>query len=120
MTNIPTNNQILTSMSQLLDNYTELSRNMYNFFYNTTPMDISLELYDSNGVLQTYVVPNRAKDLKYVTNGSGSPEGIVTADVGTVYSDTTNGVLYMKVLSSGSNTGWVVLATLNALQDILS
>jgi hypothetical protein len=92
---------------------------MYNFFYNTTPMDISLELYDSNGVLQTYVVPNRAKDLKYVTNGSGSPEGIVTADVGTVYSDTTNGVLYMKVLSSGSNTGWVVLATLNALQNIL-
>lgn len=38
-------------------------------------------------------------------NGSGSPEGAVTAGVGAIYQDTTNGKLYEKVSGTG-NTGW--------------
>ena len=37
--------------------------------------------------------------------GSGSPEGVVTAPVGSLYTDTTNGVLYIKETGTG-NTGW--------------
>jgi len=39
------------------------------------------------------------------TNGEGSPEGVVTAVVGSIYSDRTNGILYIKETGSG-NTGW--------------
>lgn len=39
------------------------------------------------------------------TSGSGSPEGAVTAPVGSWYSDTTNGLPYFKKTGTG-NTGW--------------
>lgn len=37
--------------------------------------------------------------------GSGSPEGVVTAVVGSLYTDTSTATLYKKVSGSG-NTGW--------------
>lgn len=39
-------------------------------------------------------------------SGSGDPEGVTTATVGTLYRDTTNGYIYEKKSGSG-NTGWV-------------
>lgn len=41
-----------------------------------------------------------------IQSGSGSPEGAVTAVVGTQYLNITNGVWYRKATGSG-NTGWV-------------
>lgn len=43
----------------------------------------------------------------YLTSGAGSPEGVVTANKGSLYSDTTNGDLYFKHTTTG-NTGWVL------------
>lgn len=43
--------------------------------------------------------------VNLLNSGSGSPEGVVTATVGDVYMDTTNGKLYLKVSGTG-NTGW--------------
>lgn len=40
--------------------------------------------------------------------GSGSPEGAVTGNVGDLYTDYTNGHLYIKASGTG-NTGWVQL-----------
>lgn len=40
-----------------------------------------------------------------ISAGSGSPEGVVTAEPGSLYLDTTGG-LYVKASGSG-NTGWV-------------
>lgn len=43
-----------------------------------------------------------------VFSGSGSPEGVVTAPVGSIYTDITGGVIvaqYTKVSGAG-NTGW--------------
>lgn len=37
--------------------------------------------------------------------GSGSPEGVVSAPIGSEWNDTTNGVKYMKKTGTG-NTGW--------------
>lgn len=40
-----------------------------------------------------------------IYNNSGTPEGSVSAQVGSICSDTTNGVIYIKETGSG-NTGW--------------
>lgn len=39
--------------------------------------------------------------------GSGSPEGVITADTGESYVDTTNGALYWFSGADGDNTGWI-------------
>jgi hypothetical protein len=44
----------------------------------------------------------------YFLTGAGSPEGVVTAPVGTGYEDTTNGDLWVKHTGAG-NTGWARL-----------
>jgi hypothetical protein len=41
------------------------------------------------------------------TNGSGTPEGTLTAAIGSLYTDTATGRLYTKESGSG-NTGWVL------------
>jgi len=41
--------------------------------------------------------------------GEGSPQGVVTADPGTLYSNTTGGIgvtLWVKETGVGTNTGW--------------
>lgn len=38
-------------------------------------------------------------------NSAGSPEGVITANIGSITSDTTNGDLYIKTTDS-ANTGW--------------
>lgn len=40
--------------------------------------------------------------------GAGNPNGVVTSDVGDVYHDTTNDILYTNT-SSGSGTTWSVV-----------
>lgn len=44
------------------------------------------------------------------TAGAGTPEAVVTAIVGSLYTDTTGGKLYVKATGTG-NTGWVVAGT---------
>ncbi len=38
--------------------------------------------------------------------GSGSPEGVVTGNVGDLYRDLTTPALYLKTSGTGSNAGW--------------
>jgi len=42
-----------------------------------------------------------------ITSGSGSPEGVVTAGPGSLYTDSTAGALYLKTSGTG-NTGWTL------------
>lgn len=52
-----------------------------------------------------------SSDIAGVLSGTGSPEGVVTASVGTLYrrlDGTTNATLYVKESGSG-NTGWVAI-----------
>lgn len=56
-------------------------------------------------------------DGRFYTYGSGSPEGVVTATVGSFYSDTTNGIIYTKNSGAG-NTGWGTNVN-PALKDII-
>lgn len=42
-------------------------------------------------------------------NNAGSPEGVVTASIGSWCSDTTNGQIYVKNTGDATNTGWLRL-----------
>ena len=46
----------------------------------------------------------------YYTYGAGSPEGVLTAPVGSVYVNTTDGAIFSKTSGSG-NTGWAAVAS---------
>jgi hypothetical protein len=52
----------------------------------------------------------------YYTYGASSPEGVLTAPVGSVYVDTTNGIIYSKISGTG-NTGWSATASLTTMAD---
>ncbi len=41
--------------------------------------------------------------------GAGSPEGVVSAKVGSIYTDNSGGKIYVKSSGDGTNTGWVQL-----------
>lgn len=44
-----------------------------------------------------------------VVNGSGTPNGVLTAEVGQIYTDTANGNVWIKTSGTG-NTGWILAA----------
>lgn len=111
--------QIATMLSQLATNYSNLFADYYNLFYNPTPMDVTVELYDDSGNLETITIPNRAKDRTYVLNGEGDPEGVVEAERGSVYQDLTNGIVYVKQFTTSDSTGWSELITLGALSEYI-
>jgi len=79
--------QIADLISKLFTNENNMGRNFFKIFLDKVPQDVTLEWYDDSGVLQTYIIPNRAKDFNYIKTGSGSPESVVIAKQGTFYLD---------------------------------
>lgn len=115
---VPTYEQIEVLLSKLATNYSELASSLYDVFFNSEPMDVTFQLYNKAGVLQTYTIPNRAKDFEHILNGEGSPEGSVLASKGDIYQDLTDGYLYIKETDDGT-TGWNRFATENFLKTLL-
>lgn len=115
---VPTYEQIETILSKLATNYSNLAILFYDIFYNTTPMDVTLQMYNESGDLQTYIIPNRAKDMRNILSGEGSPQGKVEAGKGVIYQDLTNGDVYVK-LTALESTGWTKFITNSELQNIV-
>ena len=116
---VPTFEQIATILSQLATNYSNIFADYYNLFYNPTPMDVTVQIYDEAGNLTTITIPNRAKDRAYILNGNGDPNNSVLAPKGSVYQDLTNGAAYIKQFANTDNTGWSEFMTLDSLEDYL-
>lgn len=86
----------------------------------------SLRNFTNIDKIDTIFIPNRAKDRKIALTGEGSPEGVVTANVGAVYVDESveisaenpngNGIVYFKAVGSG-NTGWVTVLTSEGVNE---
>lgn len=114
---VPTYEQIETILSKLATNYSNLAHVFYDVFYNTEPMDVTFQMFDEQGELKTYTIPNRAKDMQNIINGEGSPEGNVSGSMGVLYQDLANADLYIKETPDG-NEGWIQFATENYLNDI--
>ena len=115
---VATFEQIANILTQLSTNYSGIVNSYYNIFFNPTPMDVPLQMYNDEGTLVEVLVPNRAKDKSYIYNGSGSPEGMQVASVGSVYQDLVGGSLYIKQFGNDS-FGWTKFVNLDKLEEIL-
>jgi hypothetical protein len=114
--------QVISLLEMLFTNMNNLDQLYYDMFINTTPMDLTLERYNEDGVKETFTLPNRAKDRQNTLQGRGTPEGAVTADIGTLYFDILTNNIYIKISDSSAN-GWVLLRTTSnfiAEQDFLT
>jgi hypothetical protein len=105
----PSIDQLCIQTSQLINDYHSIAQQFYDIFFNATPMDVTLSIYDDTGILQEYTIPNRAKDFNNIKNGNGSPEGVVQGLKGYIYQDLLGADLYIKI-TNNLNTGWVKLA----------
>ena len=112
-----TTEDIINALSVLYFNLNEIERNYYDIFINPKSMTVNLQRYNDQGVLDTVPVKNLAS-LQYTSlTGNGSPDGVVSAEVGKFYIDTSDYSLYFK--SSGNDSyGWILLwSALNLKED---
>lgn len=123
--NVTSFEQIAPILSQLATNYSNIFFDYFNMFYNDTPMEITIEYYDTDNNIQSITVPNRAMDREFILNGHGDPNGNVVAGKGAIYQDLDDGLLYIKQTDISESTGWNKLVTLpydseaNSLEDFL-
>lgn len=114
-------NELIDMLSELFTNLNNLDKTYYDMFYNQTPMDITLERYDENGVLHTYEIPNRAKDRDNIIIGEGNPEGEIPASMGKLYMDTITKYLYYKTegtIDAPTSTGWITILTSESIGNL--
>lgn len=101
-------NVIIENIAELLTNSVNITDKFYDIFFNPEPMDVTFEQYNNENKLVEVTIPNRAKDLKNIRVGSRAPEGQVSAEVGTLYINSSVPQLYIKV--EGTNeSGWVAI-----------
>ena len=123
----------LAQLTDLLTITTTYVDQYYNIFLNPTPIaSLPIKAYGSSGNIETINIPNLAYLRQICLSGSGNPEGIVTAPIGTLYLD-TNAIpeaLYIKTgddTLSITNTDWVNIiltpeftSTVNDIYDQLN
>ena len=102
--------QIITLLEYLFTNMNNLDRLYYDMFINTTPLMLTLERYNEDGVLEKYQIPNRAMDRQETLQGRGTPEGAVEASIGVMYFDVMSNDIYIKTVDGGAY-GWVLFRT---------
>lgn len=112
------NSDVLTNLSELLTNITEICSSYYNLFVNPVPMDISVSQYDNEGILQTYIIPNRAKD-RQVEIGNLNPNGEKSSVLGSLYLNALDRTLYIKTTDESSSDGWKVIIYGDKVQEPL-
>ena len=108
--------QIQSQLALLETSYANMTRTYYNMFYNNTPMDITLEIYNEDGALQKITVPNVAKATAISLTYNGSPEGVLEASLGAVVLDKVNKELWYKAEQNGTS-GWYKLYSTKNLED---
>ena len=99
---------IIENITELLTNSVNITDKFYDIFFNPEPMDVTFEQYNDDNKLIEVTIPNRAKDLKNIKVGSRNPEGQVSAEVGTLYINSSVPQLYIKVEGTNEN-GWVAI-----------
>lgn len=102
--------QLISLLQMLFTNMNNLDKLYYDMFINTTPLTLTLERYNEDGVIESYELPNRAKDRMNILQGRGEPEKSQIAGVGTLYLDILTSNIWVKTTDSGA-AGWVMLYT---------
>lgn len=102
--NAATYEQIVTLLSHLATNYSNLVGTFYDVFYNETPENVTFQMFDDSGVLKDFTVKNLALSNEYRKTGNTAPTQ--NLDKGTLYQDLSSGDVYTKVTGADSNQGW--------------
>lgn len=108
--------QIQAQLAVLESSYANLVRTYYDMFYNATPMDVTIQIYDEDGALKTITVPNRAKSSTTTQTYAGSPAGVLEGTLGALVINTIDNTLWYKTVQNGTD-GWYQLANYDALSD---
>ena len=111
-------NVIAENLAELLTNTVNMTSIYYDIFLNPEPMDVELQMYNDENELVTITIPNRAKDKAMAYSGSGSPEGIVEAPVGSAYVDTANSTVYYKI-QGNDQFGWQSVLSQNLMMILV-
>ena len=98
--------EVSKDLSELLSNSVNMADKFFEIFFDPNPHLVTLELYDREGTRTTYQIPNRAMDKSVALSGNGSPEGVIEAEVGTLYIDEDKRELYIK-RTKDSSMGWL-------------
>lgn len=108
-------NESTTMLTTLLVNAEAIVSTYFDMFFNPNPIDVTLNQYDSDGVIKTYTVPNMAKYKLIFTRGYVNPEGNVESKAGGIYLDIITMTPYVKTSedssTSGGALGWTQLLT---------
>lgn len=102
--NAATYEQIVTLLSQLATNYSNLAGTFYDVFYNKDPENVTFQMYGEDGVLRDFTVKNLALSNKYRKVGADVPNE--NLDKGTIYQDLEAGDLYIKRTDKTTREGW--------------
>lgn len=107
---VRTMEDVVNLLSILFTNLNNQNEQYYDMFLNPEPMDLELERYDENGVLEVVTHPNVAKMRISVYTGKGNPNGVQPANLGALYIDTISGDLYYKAVGSANDSnGWILI-----------
>ena len=98
--------EVSKDLAELLSNSVNMADKFFEIFFDPNPHLVTLELYDREGTRTTYQIPNRAMDKSVALSGNGSPEGVIEAEVGTLYIDEDKRELYIK-RTKDSSMGWI-------------
>lgn len=118
--NARTLEDIINLLTILFTNMNNQNEIYYDMFINPEPMDLELERYNEDGVLETIIVPNRAKDRISIYSGPVDPNGYQAARIGALYINTVSKELFYKAYGD-SKEGWSKVWTkdnLDQLSDI--
>ena len=111
---------VAENLAELLTNTVDMTAVFYDIFLNPNPMDVELKMYDDNNQLITVVIPNRAKDRITPYVGSGSPEGVVAAPIGSAYVDTLTSTVYYKVSGESDDPyGWNAVLSQSLMETFI-
>ena len=124
ISSIRTMQDVINVLSVVYFNMNEIERIYYDMFINPTPMDVTFQRYNDEGVLETITLPNRAKASFNILTGEGNPNGVVAAVIGAFYIDISEGSNDLYYKSQGSDAyGWLKIldsANLNPGVDYLT
>ena len=109
---------VLENLTELLTNSVNMTAKFYDIFLNPEPMDVEFQQYTDENELITVIIPNRAKDLRNIRIGKGTPESVLKAPVGTLYVDESTPQLYIKVVGEDW-FGWVAIPNQDETVSIL-
>lgn len=104
--------QFAASPIKFMDGPTEVMRitdNRVGIGTQTPDALLDLSIAENTEILR-FTDSTNSDSVGFYT-GNATPEGVVTAQLGSLFLDNANGELYIKDTGDGTNTGWLQVAT---------